>query len=508
MNKTLISLPAWLAAGWLTVGLGMDTALAAATNLPPEAPAGPPTAGQEQLMQRGYGMFMHFGINTFNQTEWSDGTLPVSSFNPTNLDCDQWVATAKQAGFRYVVLVTKHHDGFCLWPSAWTEYSVKNAPVQSNIVAGVAAACKKYHMQLGLYYSLWDRHEPTFQEKSLTNYVTYMKRQLRELLTSNGPICEIWFDGAWARPAADWDIPGVYALIKELQPDCQITVNHTIGVGQNVKKIGQPKDFQAGDAIRFFPVDFRTKDPNLARWDDPKDYRWHDQLYYLPFEHTLCLSDRWNWFQKKDVMPARSVDELEELFYWCTAHGNVLLLNVPPDQTGRQRPNERARVLELADRLGIRGGDKPLPRGPVDLALDQTVTATSTAAKSAASDAVDNSLETAWVAGSTNASLEISFAQPATFNRIAIMEEADMKDLGDGFSVERVFRVQRYNIEAYDGTQWRVIHTGKEIGACGVIHFFRRHTAEKLRLNILAATKPPGIYHLSVSDDHTRGIRE
>lgn len=112
-------------------------------------PGNKPNEQQKIQIQRAYGMFIHFGLNTFNEIEWSDGTLPVSSFNPDQLDCDQWVKTAKEAGFRYIILVTKHHDGFSLWDSKYTEYDVASSPVKTDIVKAVADACKKYGLQLG-----------------------------------------------------------------------------------------------------------------------------------------------------------------------------------------------------------------------------------------------------------------------------------------------------------------------------------------------------------------------
>ncbi|MDB6079970.1 MAG: hypothetical protein JWO82_3717, partial [Akkermansiaceae bacterium] len=315
----------------------------------PSPAAEGPSPGQQALIGRGYGMFIHFGINTFNQKEWSDGTLPVGSYNPTALDCDQWIKTAKEAGFRHVVLTTKHHDGFCLWDSAFTDYDVASSPVKTDVIAEVAKACRKYHVQLGLYYSLWDRHEPSYQEKDPAAYVGYMKKQLTELLTNYGDICELWFDGGWARPAAEWHIPELYDHIKKLQPNCLVTSNLTISSAANPNYAPLASEAQEGDPFRYWPADFRTKDPSLARRGDPKLFTGPDQkLHYLPFEHTLVLSDRWNWFQKQAVTPARGTDELEELFYWCTSQDNVLLLNVPPDQTGRLRANEVDAVLALA----------------------------------------------------------------------------------------------------------------------------------------------------------------
>ena len=448
---------------------------------------------QHELSARGYGMFLHFGINTFNQTEWSDGKLPVSSYHPTQLDPDAWVRVAKEAGFRHVVLVTKHHDGFCLWDSAVTDYDVGSSPVKTDVVAAVAKACRKYGVQLGLYYSLWDRHEPSFQDKDPEKYVAFMRAQLTELLSNDGPVCEIWLDGGWARKRADWNIPSVYRLIHQLQPGCAVTVNHTIGVHTNANKIGQPKDFAEGDVVRFWPVDFRTKDPNFARSDDPKYYTVGDARYYLPFEHTICLSDRWNWFQKKDVVPARPVAELEEIFYWGTANGNALLINVPPDQTGRQRANEVQAVLQLADRLGIRGGDKPLPaRGP-NLLERAAVNPTNAVA------AVDTSIETSWRAAETNATLMITPAQPITFDRLSLVETADMKDLGDGFSQERHYRVEGFTIEVRTEAGWNQIYAGQGIGATLSLKL-PRTTASALRLTVLAASGLPGFDHIGAYD--------
>ena len=469
-----------------------------------------PDPGQKRLIERGYGMFIHFGVNTFNQVEWSDGKLPASSFNPTSLDCDQWIRTAKEAGFRHVILITKHHDGFCLWDSKFTEYDVASSPVKTDIVAEVAKACRKHGVKLGLYYSLWDRKEPSHNDKDPGKYVAYMKNQLTELLTDYGDICELWFDGGWAKPDDDWRIPEVYALIKKLQPDCQVTVNHTIGIPGKARSIRQPEDYQTGDPIRFWPVDFCTKDPNLVRADDTKEFATADgKLRYLPFEHTICISDRWNWFQKKDIIPARDPDELEELFYWCTANDNVLLVNLPPDQTGRIRENEREAIFKTADLLGIRGGDKPLPAAPVNQAAGVSAEADSVwGAGFEADKAVDGSLERSrWAAKDNVASLTLSPEKPFDFDRVSIHEYAEMKDLGDGFSQQRIFRVQAFAIDALQNGEWKTIHEGKEIGAARVIRFDRKLTAEKLKIRITQASAPPSLHLITVSDKNSRQPR-
>jgi alpha-L-fucosidase len=466
-----------------------------------------PSKVQSSQSARGYGMFIHFGVNTFNEIEWSKGNLPASSFNPTNLNCDQWIKTAKDAGFRYVILITKHHDGFCLWDSKLTDYDVASAPVKADIVAEVSKACKKYGLEFGLYYSLWDRHEPKHNDKNPQVYVDFMKNQLTELLTNYGTVCELWFDGAWAKKDTAWHIEEVYRHIKKLQPNCLVTVNHTIK-NPTDSKARLPKDMQQGDSIRYYPVDFRTKDPNMARWDDPKLYNYKDTLRYLIFEHTICLSDRWNWFQKKASLPVRSLDELEELFYLGTANNNILIVNTPPDQTGQLRQHEVNQLLALADRIGIRGGKKKLPSAPQNLTFGQPIIASNAQEKAGAALANDYSIETAWIAEKDTASLTIDFENQASFNRISLFEKYDEKQLGDGFSVVHTFAIEEYGIEIYDGSKWTTVFMGDKIGACKIINLPTLCMAKKIRLNILKASKPAGLFHVSVSDRQTIGVRK
>lgn len=463
------------------------------------------STAQRNQIKRGYGMFIHFGINTFNELEWSKGNLPASSYNPTNLDCDQWVSTAKEAGFRYVILVTKHHDGFCLWNSKFTDYDVASSPVKTDVVAEVAKACKKYGIKLGLYYSLWDRHEPSY--KNNKDYATYMKNQLTELMTNYGSICELWFDGAWDKKGWDWNLPEIYRDVKKLQPSCMITVNHSIGKPTNRNTIQLPENYAEGDPIRYFPIDFRIKDPNLVRWDDPKYYERDSIWYYLPFEHTICLSDRWNWFQKKNVLAARPLDELEELFYWGTANDNILIINVPPDLTGKIRTNEKNRILELADRLGIRRGKKRLPTSPINLTFKQKIVASSESKKYPAINANDFSLESFWEATDSTANLEITFNAAATFNRISIFENAELKDLGDNFSKMRMFKIKVYELQSFANGHWDTFYTGDLIGACKIIHLPNDITAEKIRLNIVQSNGNASICHIAVSKQSSIGVR-
>lgn len=476
------------------------------------APAHKPNGCQKKMTDRGYGMFVHFGMNTFIDMEWSEGKEPASTYNPTELDCEQWVRTARDAGFRYILLVTKHHDGFCLWDSAVTDYDVASSGNKTDVVKAVSDACRKYGLEFGVYYSLWDRHEPTYQSTDFGDYRKFMDAQLTELLTNYGDVCEIWFDGGWDRPAGDWDIPHIYELVKKLQPDCAMGVNNSACFADDTSIYGSatPDDMTGDKDIHFsyFPMDFRLKDPYVANWDDNKIYNIDGKEYYLPFEHTICLSKQWNWFQKDRPMETRSIDELEELFYRMMANGNTLVINVPPDERGLFRQNEINALMELRDRIGISKTGKKLRHNSLKrpISIGKTCRASSEydGNEYGADKAFDGGVHKRWASAENlspgNAAwLEVDLDPTKEFNRISIFEYMDEVVAPDGFSRKRANRITDYSIDAYNNGRWETIYTSTDpMGDCKVINFAEPQKAEKLRLDIKHATKAPSIYEFSV----------
>lgn len=466
-------------------------------------PSTKPNHVQEMLIDRGYGMFMHFGVNTFTNLEWSNGTTPAEMYNPTKLDCDQWVRVARDAGFRYVLLTTKHHDGFCLWDSKYTDYDVASSSVKTDVVAEVSRACKKYGIKFAIYYSLWDRHEPSYKDKNPQKYIDYMRNQLTELLTNYGNICELWLDGGWDRNINDWGIDQLYALVKKLRPNCAIGVNHTIVNKEGERKFTPPDSMTVDNKyfFQYFPSDFRLWDPKLANMFDKKQYLHAGQSYYLPFEHTICLSKRWNWFQKSEMMPVRDLDELEELFYWCTSNNNTLVVDVPPDNTGRIREHEANAVIMLAKRLNIKK-NRPLPQNGLIISTSRLATASSILKGEMANygpmNAVDGGLGTRWAAADTLVELTIHLNPLDKFNKISIFEYCDAKSAGD-FVNYRYNRIQAYNIDIWQNNEWITIYTSEEsMGDCKVIRFPKYYQTSKIRLNILKASAPPSVYEFNV----------
>ena len=331
---------------------------ACADNLIMPVPSHMPSEAQKKQIDRKYGMFIHFGINTFHDQEWTDGSKPASSYNPTKIDAEQWVKTAKDAGMKYIILITKHHDGFCLWDSKYTDYDVASSPNKTNVVEEVARACKKHGIGLGLYYSLWDRQVNGDVENQSQDsiYNDYMVKQLNELIDiaqkNKTDIVEFWFDGGWVKQNYRWPVMDIYQTIKSREPECQVGINWTIGSPENADKHPVlPADQKEGYPIRYFPSDFRLGDPYAPADNDPKIFTHDGKNYYMPWESTVCLSER--WFYNTTDNTYKSLDELEKLYRQCTKNDNILILNCPPDRNGRIRDNDVKLLKQLRHRLGI-----------------------------------------------------------------------------------------------------------------------------------------------------------
>lgn len=314
-----------------------------------------PSQAQQEQIARKYGMFIHFGINTFHDEEWTDGSKPASSYAPSAIDAEQWIRTAKEVGMKYVILIAKHHDGFCLWDSRYTEYDVASSGNPTNVIEAVAKACRKYDIGLGLYYSLWDRKVNADVEdwKKDEAYNQYMLNQLTELMDivdDYTKVVEFWFDGGWVKQNYRWPVMDIYQTIKQRMPECQVGVNWTIGAPENADKHPVlPQEQKEGYPIRYFPSDFRLGDPYLPTDNDPKIFVHNGRQYYMPWESTVCISKR--WFYNTTDNEFKSVDELEKLFCQSTKNNNILILNCPPNRDGKLRDQDVSILKALYKRI-------------------------------------------------------------------------------------------------------------------------------------------------------------
>jgi alpha-L-fucosidase len=320
-------------------------------------PSTRPGVYQLEQIERKYGMFIHFGINTFYDEEWTDGTKPPASYKPDTVDADQWISTAKQAGMKYVILVSKHVDGFCLWDSKYTDYDVGSSGNKTNVIEAVARACKKYGIRMGIYYSLWDRHQNAdIRDSSLDKaYNAYMVAQIKELIAIVNPYTkpvELWLDAGWEKKRERWPVAEIYQTVKQMAPQCQVGVNWSIGKPDNPDPDSAfllPTQQKTGYPIRYFPSDFRMGDPYLPGDPDPKLFSHNGKLYYMPWETTVCISGKW-FYNTTDTV-YKTPDELLKLYKRATAQDNILILDLPPDRSGRLREMDRELVFALRKKI-------------------------------------------------------------------------------------------------------------------------------------------------------------
>lgn len=300
------------------------------------------------FMELEFGMFIHFGINTYTANEWTDGTVPASLYNPTKLNTDAWCAAAKSAGMKYVVFTAKHHEGFCNWPTAYSKYSVSSTPYNKDVIAQLAASCKKYGLKLGLYYSLWDRNFAAYADNYA--YTEYMKNQLTELLTSYGDILLIWFDGVWdkfagfrttdnAKMLAQWRTEGcynwqwdqIYAHIKHISPHCLVMNN------SGIEFTGLP----------LLPVDIRSGERATKQSANNAVWEFFGRKMYLPMQ-IEDISSKQYWFYHSGDTTVKSVDQIRILMNDAKSMGANLLLNVGPMEDGQLRTQD----VELLKSIG------------------------------------------------------------------------------------------------------------------------------------------------------------
>lgn len=298
-----------------------------------------PTPAQLAWQRAGVGMFLHFGLNTFAGLEWSDGALDPAIFDPTDLDAGQWVDTAVELGAAYVVLTAKHHDGFCLWPTATTDYSVASSPWRNghgDVVAEVADACRRRGIGFGVYLSPWDRHAPEYPDAAA--YDDLYAAQLTELMTGYGALTEVWFDGAGS-DGRSYDWPRYMRVVHEHQPDAMIF------------NMGEPTIRWVGneDGLASDPVEYVTDRMALNQY-----VTGSDQLAEHVYAPPECdVSIRRGWFWHPDDAP-KSVAHLMAIHLQSVGLGANLLLNLPPDISGGIDAADVDRVREFRAELDRR----------------------------------------------------------------------------------------------------------------------------------------------------------
>ncbi len=426
-----------------------------------------PSARQAAWQDLEFTVFIHFGMNTFTNREWGEKGTPANTFNPTALDAEQWVKVAKMAGAKLLIMGAKHHDGFCLWPSKFTDYTVKSSTWKGgkgDVMAEVAAACRKHGLKLGVYMSPWDIASPLY---GTDEYNLHFKNQLTELLTNYGTVDEVWFDGACGEGANGkqqvYDWQGYYQTIRALQPQAVIAI-----MGPDVRWVGTESGYGRETEWSVVPLAISSNDSIAAR-SQQKDVGKGDflppgnmmeddlgsrdkilgagTLIWYPSEVDVSIRPGWFYHTDQDSL-VKSAEKLVDIWYSSVGRNSVLLLNLPPDRRGLIHEHDMAALKGMKTIL-----DATFKHGLADKAAI------------ARNDSV----------------ISLDFRSDVTFDRAMLCE-----------NFRNGQRVEAFILEAWDGTTWREIIRGTIIGYKRLLRFDPVKSS-KARIRILLARDIPEI---------------
>ena len=423
-----------------------------------------PSPQQVAWQDMEFGVLIHFSTNTFLDREWGDGTADPSIFNPTEFNPDQWMKAIRDSGAKYVVLVAKHHDGFCLWPTEQTNYSVKSSPWKGgkgDVVGDVARAAHKYGLKFGVYLSPWDRHEPRYKDSA--SYDEYYLAELSELAQNYGDLVEFWLDGAGSAGHV-YDFKKIIETLRTYQPNTLVFADTGL--------------FEYGD-IRWVGTE-----SGRVPYENWNVIDRHGYLRWRPVEaDTPLRSYHWFW-HTNDEASLKSLDELLTTYDETVGRGAQLMLGLAPDRRGLLPDSDVARLEDFGKAIRDRNAH--------NLALLHTP------ASAEVSAALDGNPDTFWnaPAGSHHSTLEVSFPKPVIFNRTLTMEW-----LNDGQ------RIQKYSIDVWTGEGWKAVAGAEAIGH-KKIDQFPPVTASRVRLNILSSTDAAAIREFQIYNVEERGSQK
>lgn len=460
------------------------------STVPEPEPVGPlPSESQISWHEMEFYMFVHFNMNTFMDMEWGFGDESPQQFNPTGLDCRQWARVASDAGMKGIILTAKHHDGFCLWPSKFTEHSVKKSPWKNgkgDVIAELAEACQEYSLKMGLYLSPWDRNHADYGNGK---YITYYRNQVRELLTQYGDVFEFWVDGANGGTGyygganenrrvdkeTYYDWPTTFQLVEELQPGIIIFSD----AGPGCRWVGNEKGW-AGETnwCLLMKDEFSPGVADIEQLNTGQE----DGTHWIPAEVDVSIRPGWYYHPDQDTL-VHPLKHLLDIYYHSVGRNGNLLLNFPVDTRGLIHENDVEQVMKLAQTL-----KKDFER---DLVFGMKAKATNTRGRSRkymASNVTDGLKDTYWATGDgiTSASLTIDFGEEVEFNRFLIQEYIRLGQ-----------RVKAFSLDARVEGEWEEIASQTTIGYKRILRI-PATTASGIRLNIKDAKACPLISNMEV----------
>ena len=448
----------------------------------PPAPYGVlPSPQQVEWQKMEYYMFIHFGVNTFTDKEWGDGKEHPEVFNPSDLDCRQWAATAKAAGMKAIIITAKHHDGFCLWPSNYSTHTVRESPWkegQGDVLKELSEACAEYGLKFGVYLSPWDQNHPAYGSET---YNQVFANTLSEVLGNYGDVFEQWFDGASdgasdgkLKQPYDWDL--FHETVFRHQPQAIIFSD----VGPGCRWMGNERGI-AGET-NWSRLDTEGFGPGRAA--PPQDTLSQGNRYganWVPAETDVSIRPGW-FYRTSEDSRVKTVDHLLDIYYTSVGRNSNLLLNVPPDPRGRINEIDSVRLMEFKD--------KRENEFKQNLADNATIKASKTRGSNySAANLLDDDYDTYWTTRdeTLTASLEIDLKSAQAVNRILLQEYIPLGQ-----------RVARFNVEYLgEGNEWHEAVSATTIGYKRILRF-PTVKAQKLRINIQESLACPVLSKVAV----------
>ncbi len=456
----------------------------------PEPIGAIPSEEQMAWHKMGKNAFIHFTINTFTDKEWGYGDESPELFNPTSFDPDQWMETLKEAGFKGVILTAKHHDGFALWPSKYTEHSIKNSPFQSgngDIVKAVSESAKKYGLKFGVYLSPWDRNRSDYGEAS---YINYYRNQLKELFTQYGPVFEMWFDGAnggdgyygGAREERTidrqnyYDWPTTLKMVDSIQP----SVLFFSDAGPDMRWVGNERGIGGRTNWNTITPDtlyagkFGIED--LLQRGTPGGSDW------IPAEVNVSIRPGWFYHKAEDSL-VRSPENLFQRYLTSVGRGSTWLLNIPPDTRGLFHENDVA---------ALQGFKKILDSVfKVDLARSAQISASTFRGndKRFAPENLNDGDETTYWAtddGMTQASFEVDLGSDRKLNYLVLQEYIPLGQ-----------RIVAFDVLAWQNGTWEKVASETTVGYKRILELNGLKTS-KIKVEITAALGCPVISNIEL----------
>jgi len=475
------------ASGFLLIFLTI-VLLSCSNNVDAPTPIGPlPTAAQLAWHEMELNAFVHFTTNTFTDKEWGYGDESPAIFNPTAFDADQWITTFKEAGFKGVILTCKHHDGFCLWPSEFTEHSVKNSPFKKDVVKEVADACKRHGLKFGIYVSPWDRNHSDY---GTPKYVEYYRNQLKELFTNYGPIFEMWFDGANGgdgfyggkseqrkiNGATFYEWPTTLNMVRELEPE----VIFFSDAGPGVRWVGNERGIAGETNWNTITPDtlFAGKGgiENLLNTGSENGTHW------IPAEVDVSIRPGWFYHAKEDSL-VKSPEKLLDIYLTSVGRGSTLLLNVPPDRRGLIHENDVQALMQWRALL-----DETFK---TNLARNARTTASTHRGGSkiySPANLTDNNPETYWATNDNEiiSSVELELDKPQEVKYVLLQEYIKLGQ-----------RVRSFTIEVWSGDRWLPVAEATTIGYKRIVKLEPVQT-DKIRISFRDSKACPLISNVEI----------